>query len=245
MSRLNERRFYTRARIFMVGAALVGASSLGGTTHAQDSAARTEQLIRSALELDRDAKRGETLYLRHCASCHGPDARGNLARFIPALAGQRQAYVIKQLAEFTELGRDSKEMHDVVSKPALGEPQTWTNIAAYVNSLPLAPSQEVGDGRGVNFGEAIFREQCSSCHEEDAHGDDDGFVPSLRGQNYSYLLRQMRSLASGHRAGADEGLARFLDSLETDELTSVADYLSRMRGKIRDRKTMRPDGHCR
>jgi len=239
MSRFTEQRVHTWVHPFLLSVLLISASS---GTHAQGSPARAEHAVRAALELDRDAKRGATLYGRYCANCHGAEAAGDAARFIPALAGQRQAYVIKQLAEFTELGRESKDMHDVVSKPALSEPQTWANIAAYVNGLSMAATQEVGDGRGLSFGEAIFREQCSSCHEEDAHGDDDGFVPSLRGQNYSYLVRQMRSIAASHRTGVEPDLARFFDSLETDEITSVADYLSRLRGKIRDRKTMRPDG---
>jgi len=38
---------------------------------------------------------------------------------------------------------------------------------------------EHGDGSLLEFGEAVFREQCASCHEEDARGDDDGFEEVL------------------------------------------------------------------
>ena len=97
----------------------------------------------------------------------------------------------------------------------------------------------------MELGEAIFHEQCASCHEEDARGDDDGFIPSLRDQHYSYLVRQMRSLAASHRLNVDADLVRFLDSFETDERTSVADYLSRLRGPVRDRAKLRDDGNLR
>lgn len=170
---------------------------------------------------------------------------GNASNVIPALAGQREAYLVKQLADFTELERDSPEMHAVVAKAALSEPQAWADIARYLSSLPLSKSAESGDGTGVNLGEAIFREQCASCHASDAGGDDDGFVPSLRNQHYSYLVQQTRSLASLHRHNVDDDLTRFLDSLEVEEMTSVADYLSRLRGPGRDRARLRDDGILR
>jgi cytochrome c553 len=161
---------------------------------------------------------------------------------IPSLAGQRRAYLIKQLADFSEEERDSREMHAVVSKSNMAEPQTWADIAGYLNSLPRVRFPQTGDGRGVELGEAIFQEQCASCHEEDARGDDDGFIPSLRDQHYSYLVRQVRSIGSWHRLNVDADLVRFLDSLDTEEATAVADYLSRLRGPIKDRNRMNNDG---
>jgi cytochrome c553 len=133
-------------------------------------------------------------------------------------------------------------MHQVVNSPNMGEPQTWADIAGYLNALPRARFPQTGDTRGVELGEAIFQEQCASCHEEDARGDDDGFVPSLRDQHYSYLVRQVRSIASWHRLNVDADFVRFLDSLDTEETTAVADYLSRLRGPVRDRSRLNNDG---
>jgi cytochrome c553 len=161
---------------------------------------------------------------------------------IPALAGQRRAYLIKQLADFTEEERLSREMHRVVSAPEMAEPQTWADIAGHLNSLNRARFPQTGDGRGLELGEAIFREQCSSCHEEDGRGDDDGFIPSLRDQHYSYLVREVRSIASWHRFNVDADFVRFLDSLDREEVTAVADYLSRLRGPVKDRDRMNNDG---
>lgn len=201
-----------------------------------------DEKVRNALQLDQNAKRGGELYAQNCSRCHGEQALGSAAKVIPALAGQRRAYLIKQLADFSEDERQSREMHQVVNLPDMGEPQTWADIAGYVNSLPRARFPQTGDGRGVELGEAIFREQCSSCHEEDGRGDDDGFVPSLRDQHYSYLVRQVRSIASWHRLNVDADFVRFLDSLDTEETTAVADYLSRLRGPVRDRTRLNDDG---
>ena len=76
------------------------------------------------------------------------------------------------------------------------------------------------------LGEAIFREQCSSCHEEDARGDDDGFVPSLRNQHYTYLLNETRRVARWHSRNLDPDLERFLASLDEDELIAASCRLS-------------------
>ncbi len=49
-----------------------------------------------------------------CAGCHQPDGRGN-ARF-PRLAGQHQAYVLKQLAEYRSGRRATDPLMTTVSK---------------------------------------------------------------------------------------------------------------------------------
>jgi cytochrome c553 len=221
-----------------VTALLCAATTFGAPT-------RVDQLVRTAMQLDPNASHGAVLYLQNCARCHGQGAVGDARNVIPALAGQREAYLIKQLADFTELERESHEMHAVVARAALNEPQAWADVASYLGQLPPAQFPETADGEGVELGEAIFHEQCASCHEEDARGDDDGFMPSLRDQHYSYLVRQMRSLAASHRLNVDADLVRFIDSLDTEEITAVADYLSRLRGPVRDRAKLRDDGKLR
>jgi cytochrome c553 len=231
--------FNRTARIAIAAAALL----CGATASAAPT--RVDQLVRTALQLDPNASHGAALYLQNCARCHGQGAIGDARNVIPALAGQREAYLIKQLADFTELERQSQDMHAIAARAALNEPQAWADVVAYLSKLPAAQFPETADGEGVELGEAIFHEQCASCHEEDARGDDDGFVPSLRDQHYSYLVRQTRGLAASHRLNVDADLVRFIDSLDTEEITAVADYLSRLRGPVRDRAKLRDDGKLR
>ncbi|MET0660467.1 MAG: hypothetical protein ABW110_20170 [Steroidobacteraceae bacterium] len=56
-----------------------------------------------------------------------------------------------------------------------------------------------------------------SCHGDDARGDEDGFVPSLRNQHYTYLLGEIKELGGGHRSNVDPDLIRFLNSLDQEE----------------------------
>jgi cytochrome c553 len=236
-----ERRNSMSATLKIAGflASLLAAFAWQGATA---SPLRVDEKIRNALQLDRSAVRGGQIYSKNCAQCHGPQALGVAANAIPALAGQRRAYLIKQLADFSELERDSRDMHRVVSKPELAEPQAWADVAGYLNHLQPARFPQTGDSRSAELGEAIFQEQCASCHEADARGDDDGFVPSLRDQHHTYLVRQMRAMASWHRSNVDEDLVRFLDSFDAEEVTAIADYLSRVRGPARDRAKLNDDG---
>jgi cytochrome c553 len=203
---------------------------------------RTDQLVRDAMALDKHPERGAKMYAVNCSACHGKEGEGNAARAIPSLAGQRQAYLIKQFVDFSQRERDSVPMHAVVSQPQLRQAQAWADIAAYLNEREPLPSPETGTGKDLELGEAIFGEQCASCHEEDGRGDDDGFVPSLRNQHYSYIVRQVENLAKWHRRNVDQDLIRFLTSFDDTERMAVADYLSRLRGPTRDRTKLNDDG---
>lgn len=213
-----------------LGAAMIMAASV-----ASAAADRVVELTMDALDLDANTRRGAALYNEECASCHGPEAQGAGQHDIPALASQRRAYIIKQLAAFSERDRIATEMHKVVSREAVSAPQSWADLALYLTNLPPPKGAHTGDGKHLSLGEASYEQFCRSCHEEDGRGDDEGFVPSLRNQHYRYLMKEMRKLAAGHRFNVDEDLARFLNSLKADEMQGLADYLSRMRGPVRDR----------
>ena len=213
-----------------LSAAMVTAASV-----ASAAADRVDELTLDALDLDANVRRGAALYSEECAGCHGRDALGAGQHDIPALASQRRAYIIRQLAAFSERDRIATQMHKVVSREAVSDPQSWADLALYLNNLPPPKSAHTGDGKYLSLGEASYEQFCRSCHEEDGRGDDDGFVPSLRNQHYRYLIKEMRNLAAGHRFNVDEDLARFLRSLKADEMQGLADYLSRMQGPVRDR----------
>jgi len=231
---VNVRRFVT-----IVG--LVAATVLNAQV-ALASTERADALVHSTLQLDVDARRGSTVFAQHCARCHGNAAVGDAAKGIPALAGQRKSYLVKQLADFLERDRAGAAMHGVVSQQAIAEPQVWADVANFLSNLTPQPAPATGDGGQLQLGEAIFRDQCASCHADDGRGDDDGFVPSLRNQHYPYLVQQIRSISRWHRANVESDLVLYLDSLSADETLAVADYLSRLSTPVRDRVVLQPDG---
>jgi cytochrome c553 len=223
----------------LVAIAAFCALECAGARASEESVDRATQ---TALSLDAHPDRGAARFDLYCVRCHGNQAQGDAGTGIPALAGQRFAYLVRQLANFVGEERDSGSMHAVVSQKELREPQTWVDIAAYLNRVPLSTRAQTGDGTRLALGRAIFHEQCATCHRGDAHGDGDGFVPSLRNQHYHYLVNQLRKLGEGYRHNVDESLVRFLGSFDDQDIRATADYLSRLRGPGAVHKVMRNDG---
>jgi cytochrome c553 len=226
---------------------LSAASSLanpapGAAAAEQTAGEPVDRQTQAALSMDSHPDRGRQAFVRYCAKCHGPRALGDAKGMVPALAGQRYAYVIRQLANFTGAERDSSAMHSVVSQAKLRAPQMWADIAAYLNGLPSRSPLSTGPGDEVALGRGIFHEQCATCHGSDASGDADGFVPSLRHQHYAYLNMQMHKLAQGYRHNVDEDLVLFLRSFDDRDIKATADYLSRLAGAGVSRKQMRENG---
>jgi cytochrome c553 len=213
---------------------------VSGEARASEEA--VDRATQTALSLDAHPDRGAAQFTHYCAHCHGSQAQGDANHSVPALAGQRFAYLVRQLANFAGFERDSNTMHGVLSQLEWQGPQTWVDVAAFLNRAPLGNRTQTGDGAHVALGRGIFHEQCASCHRIDAHGDADAFVPSLRNQHYSYLVNQMHKLGEGRRHNVDEDLVRFLHSFDAKDMNATADYLSRLRGAGAVHKVMRNDG---
>jgi cytochrome c553 len=230
-------------RVRVLRAALLLALAIGGSDISTSVASeQSEQLARNALALDGRRARGEQLFNSQCASCHGPTASGDAAQLVPSLAGQRRAYLIKQLADFAEGERVTTQMHAVVVRSEIADPQAWADVALYLNSLPPLMGRNTAVARLLSMGKESYHQRCASCHEDDARGDDDGFVPALRNQHYEYLLRELRAMGAGHRFDMTPEIRRSLLALKGEELTAIAHYLSRLRGPVRDRARLRDDG---
>jgi cytochrome c553 len=232
------RLLYRVLLVLLVSFTAVSMSS----SPAKASEASVDDLIQAALNLDAQPRHGSRLFAENCARCHRADASGDASRQIPALAGQRTSYLVKQFADFREGDRDSNTMHGVLRQAGLREPQAWLDLASWLNAQPRIRTLQHGDGAHLALGEAMYQAQCSSCHEADARGDDDGFIPSLRDQHYSYLLKQLQGFVHGRRSNVDENLVRYMASLEQDELQGVADYLTRFKMPERNRTTLRQNG---
>lgn len=226
---------YVALSLWLCSLLPVQASTTAGEEH-------VDQQTQTALALDAHPARGEKVYAEHCVRCHGSSALGNAGKTIPSLAGQRFAYLVRQLANFSGAERESATMHRVVSETSLHDPQRWVDIAAYLNRLAPAVVVETGNGEAKDLGRGIFHEQCASCHGSDASGDREGFVPSLRHQHFGYLKLQMHNLQAGYRHNIDQELVLFMRSFSDRDMIGTADYLSRLKGAGAMHDTLRLDG---
>ena len=193
-----DRTSYRRlAALLVAGAAVLhGAAAPAGT-----AARQNPDELRAALDAQPRASSGARLFER-CAVCHADDAGGSSHGIVPALAGQQFRYLVKQIAEFREHERFAGDIHAQVAREAIDGSQAIADLSAYLAELPPNPRPKTGPGSHVSRGGDLYRAACESCHRDSGLGNDASGIPNLRGQHYSYLVRQMSDIGRVHRVGA-------------------------------------------
>lgn len=107
--------------------------------------------------------------------------------------------------------------------------QDLADVAAYISSLPARWTNELGTGQFTALGAQVYSRACVSCHGADAAGNDRLRYPRLAGQHYGYLVRQIDMMNRGTRFTSSGDHAKLLESLTDEEISGVADHLSRLR----------------
>lgn len=87
-----------------------------------------------------DAARGETLYAT-CAACHGAEGQGSQVLGAPALAGQSDWYLLRQLEKYAIGARgydpaDTAGQQMRATMAVLGSAGDAADVVAYINTLP-------------------------------------------------------------------------------------------------------------
>ncbi|HYL71665.1 MAG TPA: c-type cytochrome [Candidatus Dormibacteraeota bacterium] len=180
----------------------------------------------AAVPVAADLQHGEVLYRRHCAACHGTRAWGDGPREIPALAGQREAYLIEQLTRFASDLRPGSAMHgpamhDALKATDVNRPVAIRDLAAYLARTPASPQAEPGPGRALAAGRNAYLRACAGCHGENGAGTD-WSAPRIGGQHFRYLLARLREFGATHRGLVEPA------ALSAQEQQALADYISRL-----------------
>ncbi len=207
---------------------LASAAALHGTeVIAETPGPPNANELQAALKAQPRPTRGARVF-EQCAGCHGRDAGGSTDGTVPALASQHFRYLVKQILEFRDDERFVGPAHDQVAREAMDGPQTIADLAAYLAELPANPRRQTGSGRNVARGAELFRAACASCHRDSALGTDELGVPSLRGQHYPYLVRQIGDIGRAHRFNVPPDLILLLKDMPREDAEAIADYLSRL-----------------
>lgn len=208
--------------------ALLMLCALSATASAAPLAAESPDVhLSTTLTKAPDETRGQRIYELHCQRCHQADGGGSAAQKVPALAGQRYEYLIKQVVDFLDQERPNASMHQQLARGGINNATSIADVVGYVANLPRNPAPQQGAGTNVAQGKTIFQTDCVSCHGRSAEGNGDLWVPSLRGQHYGYLLEQMQQMARAGRGNLSEDLHRMFASYSSEEFQAMADYLSR------------------
>jgi cytochrome c553 len=79
-----------------------------------------------------DLETGMTIYQRDCARCHGTHGEGHARRFVPAVAGQHYAYMLRQIRAIAggRRGNAHPEMVALVARYSDAELQALVDYAS-------------------------------------------------------------------------------------------------------------------
>lgn len=191
------------------------------------AASSLQSEIEEVLRHKPDPDAGERQYSIACSSCHGAAGEGQPQGLAPRIAGQRYAVIASQLVGFRLGRRMDDRMQGRASEHVLQGTQDIADVAAYAAQLPGGTVAR-GPGNLVERGAQLFANRCSTCHGARAEGSERPAVPRLAAQNYGYLVRQLRELIDGRRPAAGRDHLQPLQSLDRDQINSLADYLSRL-----------------
>ena len=168
--------------------------------------------------------------VRNCGWCHGMLGQG--IAVAPRLAGQRRAYILRQLADLGEHVRDNPQSRQYMWGPAANlDPLLARDLANYLAALPY---KAAADGRPqlAEIGRVIYLEgipdanivSCAACHGPNAEGIGD--IPRLGGLEYAYLRRRLEEWGEGYHAGAKPPMPRIAGKLSPPDIDALASYLS-------------------
>lgn len=181
-----------------------------------------------ALNAKPDLKNGRDVY-EVCAACHLPEGWGQTDGTFPQLAGQHYKVIIKQLSDIRARNRDNPTMYPFALPSQIGGTQAIADVAAYIQTLKMNPLPGVGDGKDLELGAKLYKDNCVRCHGEHGEGNNDKFFPRLEGQHYNYLLRQYQWIKEGKRRNANPDMVKQIQGFSDRDTKAVLDYVSRIK----------------
>lgn len=174
-----------------------------------------------------------------CALCHSADGISRMAKF-PKLAGQKPAYIEKQLHEFRAEKRTNDGGMMTTNAGLLSDAQI-REVARYFGSLPPPPPAAAGpDSTGIAMGRRLFEKgkpeagvaACVTCHV--GGGNPAVLAPRITAQHADYLRKQLLDFRADARendpGGVMRQIARGLTEAEIEAVSGYAAGRRRMEG---------------
>jgi cytochrome c553 len=174
-----------------------------------------------------------------CMGCHGLAGNSEIASF-PKLAGQGEAYLLKQLQNFKSGERNNAIMAGVAS---LLSEQDMMDIAAYYSIQTISENSAKGDAKTIELGRKIYvggkmdtqTTACIACHGPKGLGIPTAGFPSLSAQHADYIavqLKAFRQYSINEQTGSvdvsrtNEMMVNVAKGLTTVEIEALAQYIA-------------------
>lgn len=174
---------------------------------------------------DATAGKGKTAV---CGACHGADGNSPAAMF-PKLAGQNEAYLVKQMNDIKSGARPVVEMTGLLD--AMSD-QDIADIAAYfakqAGTVGHAAKDLVEQGQKIYRGGIAKKgvAACTACHTPTGEGMAQAGFPAIGGQHAAYTEKQLKMFRNGERNNDPQGMMQDIAGKLSDaEIKAVSSYI--------------------
>lgn len=167
-----------------------------------------------------------------CGACHGADGNSQVPNF-PKIAGQGEAYIVKQLQDIRDGRRNVPEMAFVASMSDEDFADLGAYYASQTASTGVAKEELVKLGQRIYLGgnEEKGIPACLACHGPNGAGIAAAKYPHLAGQHTAYTQKQLVDFSMGNRT--NDGDARIMrdiaERMHTKEIEAVSSYIEGLR----------------
>ncbi|MEO1467810.1 MAG: c-type cytochrome [Pseudomonadota bacterium] len=167
-----------------------------------------------------------------CGLCHGYTGLSATAKF-PRLAGQKPAYIVKQLEDILD-GRRTNEGGQMRAIVTEVDPADFAAIADWFATQD-PPEPDAPDGDAAEGARLWAAMDCAACHgagpvlPEDAPADaPEGLVaPHLTAQHERYLVKQLTDFREGRRTNDPGGVMQArVATLDDAAIEALAAFLA-------------------
>ncbi|MBN4063706.1 cytochrome c4 [Cardiobacterium sp. AH-315-I02] len=166
-----------------------------------------------------------------CAGCHGMDGN-SLIPMNPKLAGQNQAYMVKQIKDFK--ANTTRQNAIMIGMVAALSDEDAADIGAYyqaqaVSQVATFDEEKAAAGSDMYKGGDMTKgiPACQSCHGPMGGGVAGIGYPQVGGQFVEYTLAQLKAFKGGTRSNDDKELMRsIMVKMSDEEMEAVSHYIA-------------------
>lgn len=172
------------------------------------------------------------LFARDCASCHGPDMKGNPALGAADLTDKVWVYGAGSVFDIERtilygIRSGQKQGHDVTEMPAFGERGMLSegqidDVVQYLLALNHRPHDDAAAVRGHDV--FVGKTSCNDCHGFDAKGDAYYGAPDLTANTWLYG-GDPKSLWNSIYYGRHGVMPGWRNKLSLEQIRALAVYI--------------------
>jgi len=169
-----------------------------------------------------------------CGGCHGADGNSPAPAF-PKLAGQNEAYIVKQMKNFK--ANDTRKNEIMLGMAAALSDEDAADIGAYFQAQSVSQAATFDETKAA-AGRELYKggnlqtgiPACQACHGPTGSGMAGIGYPQLGGQYVEYTLAQLKAFKDGARSNDDKELMRsIVKKLSDEDMDAVANYIASLK----------------